>query len=106
MCIFCDIISGEKKADIVYQDEKIIAFRDINPKAPVHILIVPRKHIFSINNLERKDLSLVSEMIWQAKEIAKSAGVQDGYKLVINNGIRGGQVVPHLHLHLLGGFNL
>ena len=105
-CIFCKIINKEQKADIVYEGEKIIAFKDINPSAPVHILIVPKKHIKSIIELKKEDASLIKDLIWRAKEIAKEKGLdKSGYKLVFNCGKGAGQVVDHIHLHLLGGWS-
>ena len=107
MCIFCDIISGKIPSEILYQNESIAAFRDINPQAPTHILIVPRKHIASLDQLTPEDRPLVAEMIAAAGELAQREGVAEkGYRVVINCGEWGGQVVPHLHLHLLGGWPL
>lgn len=104
-CIFCEITEGRKKADVVYRNKNFIAFKDINPKAPVHILIVPRKHIVSVNHLEEGDKDLVGEMFLTAQEVAGKVGVKDdGYKLVFNVGRGGGQMIDHLHLHLLGGW--
>ncbi len=102
-CIFCEISKGEKEADKVYEDEKIIVFKDINPSAPVHLLIVPKRHIISIKSLEEKDREIVSELIITAKKIAEEKGLE-GYKLIFNVGKEGGQVIDHLHLHLLGGW--
>jgi histidine triad (HIT) family protein len=104
-CIFCDIIRGEKTADFVFQGESVVAFRDINPHAPVHILIVPRNHIRSVNDLQQEDRMVISEMFMRARDIAKAQGIaQSGYKLVFNVERGGGQFVFHLHLHLLGGW--
>jgi histidine triad (HIT) family protein len=104
-CIFCQIVEGKMEADIVYQDETFVAFRDINPKAPVHILIVPRKHIVSINNITEENKGLMGEMFLVAQKVAQEMGVREkGYKLVFNVGRGGGQVIDHLHLHLLGGW--
>jgi histidine triad (HIT) family protein len=107
-CIFCKIIKGEIPSEKVFENENLIAFNDINPKAEVHILIVPKKHIESVKHLEEVDKNLMGEMILTAKEIAKDlprivkAGKNlEGYKLVINVGRKGGQLVDHLHLHLL-----
>ena len=106
-CIFCQIASGKIPSDIVYQDEEIIAFRDINPKAPVHILIIPKKHIPSLDQLKESDAALVGHMVAIANQLAKGEGVaQKGYRLAINCGQEGGQLVPHLHVHLLGGRRL
>jgi len=104
MCIFCDIVQKKQKADLVHCGKNLIAFSDINPKAPVHILIVPKKHIESVQKLKAEDAPLVSELIFTAQKIAKEKGIGSGYKLIFNCGPGGGQVVPHLHLHLLGGW--
>jgi len=99
-CIFCKIIKKEMAADVVYEDNNIIAFKDIYPKAPVHILIVPKKHIESVNYVEEEDKDLMGELILVAKKIAQEKELK-GYKLSINVGRDGGQIVDHLHLHLL-----
>lgn len=104
-CIFCQIAKKELPSKIQYEDENIIAFDDVNPKAPVHILIVPKKHLESVNDIEKKDIELMGNLIYVAKNIAKEKGLK-GYKLVFNVGREGGQLVDHLHLHLLGGQNL
>ncbi len=106
-CLFCQIAKKEIKSKIVAKDEKIIAFKDIHPVAPIHILIVPKKHIPSIAALKKEDLELVSEMIWLAKGLAEKLGIaQSGYKLMFNSGSDAGQVVDHIHLHLVGGKKL
>jgi histidine triad (HIT) family protein len=103
-CIFCQIVQGKQKADVVYGNDKLIAFKDINPKANVHLLVVSKKHITSVNELENKDKGTVGEMVLAAKSLAKEFGIdQSGYRLVFNVGRGGGQIVDHLHLHLLGG---
>jgi histidine triad (HIT) family protein len=103
-CIFCQIIHGEKPADILYEDDSVLAFKDINPKAPVHILFVPKTHIRSINDLQEEDRSVISDLIFTAKKVAEKQGIsQTGYKLVFNVERGGGQYVFHLHLHLVGG---
>lgn len=104
-CVFCEIIQGKKPADFVYQGDSVVAFKDKKPHAPVHILLVPRKHIRSINDLEQTDGPVISEMIHRAKEIANDLGIgSSGYRLVFNVERGGGQFVFHLHLHLLGGW--
>jgi histidine triad (HIT) family protein len=104
-CIFCKIIKGDQEADIVYQDEFLIVFRDIRPHAPVHLLVVPRRHIRSINDLKEEDQEIVFRMIVKAKEMAEKHSISDsGYKLLFNVERGGGQVIFHLHLHLLGGW--
>jgi histidine triad (HIT) family protein len=106
-CIFCKIVTGEIPSDIVYEDEEIIAFRDINPQAPVHIIIIPRDHIASLSDLSQSDSALVGRMVMVANKLAKDEGIAEkGYRLVINCGKEGGQLVPHLHLHLVGGRKL
>jgi histidine triad (HIT) family protein len=104
-CTFCKIIKGEQSADFLYQDESVVVFKDIRPHAPVHVLIVPREHIRSLNDLREKDKHIISEMIVRAKEMAKELSIaQSGYRLLFNVERGGGQVVFHLHLHLLGGW--
>lgn len=104
-CIFCEIIQGEKPADFVYQDESMVAFKDMNPHAPIHILLVPKKHIRSINDLTEADRPVISELVFKAQEIAKNLEIaRSGYKLSFNVEGGGGQFVFHLHLHLVGGW--
>lgn len=103
-CIFCRIADGKIKSNIVYQDENILAFPDINPLAPTHILIIPRKHIPTVGEMSSADAFLIAEMAKAAGKLAKEQGVAEkGFRLVINNGPEGGQGVYHLHMHLLGG---
>lgn len=101
-CIFCQIANKEKSGEIVYEDEKFVAFKDINPKARVHLLIVPRKHIESIDHVEIQDKELMGELLLTAQKIARDQKL-DGYKLQFNVGRKGGQLIDHLHLHLLSG---
>ena len=104
-CTFCKIIKGEKSADFLYQDESLVVFNDIRPHAPVHLLIVPREHIRSLNDLKEKDRDTIFKMMVKAKEMAKEHFIADsGYRLVFNVERGGGQVIFHLHLHLLGGW--
>jgi histidine triad (HIT) family protein len=106
-CIFCEIISGNIPADIVHKDDKVIAFRDIKPQAKTHIIIIPNKHIASLNDLTKEDSTLIGHMVLVAGKLAEKEGVsQSGYRLAINCGVEGGQLVPHLHLHLVGGRKL
>lgn len=106
-CLFCQIVRGETAADIVYQDEEILAFRDINPKSPIHILIIPKKHFDSLNNIEEADEMLMGKMIHAAKMIAGREQISElGYRLLINIGDNAGQVIKHLHFHLQGGKKL
>jgi histidine triad (HIT) family protein len=106
-CIFCQIASGKIPSEITYQDEEVIAFRDISPQAPVHLVIIPRRHIPSLAHLSEADSALIGRMVDIANQLAKKEGLsQKGYRLTINCGEEGGQAVPHLHLHLLGGRRL
>jgi histidine triad (HIT) family protein len=103
-CLFCKIVSKKIEPDFVYEDEQVIVIKDIHPQAPVHLLLIPKKHIESIAHLEKEDECLVGSLIHQARITAEDYGIAEkGYKLVINTGKEGGQVIPHLHLHLLGG---
>jgi len=102
-CTFCKIIRGEKSADFLYQDESLVVFKDTHPHAPVHLLIVPKEHIRSLNDLKEKDKDIIFKMIMKAKEMAKEqAMAESGYRLVFNVERGDGQVIFHLHLHLLG----
>jgi histidine triad (HIT) family protein len=104
-CLFCQIIRRERPAEFVYEDESLVVFNDAYPHAPVHLLIVPRKHIRSINDLAEEDRNIISEMIFRAKEMARQVSVNtSGYKLVFNVERGAGQVIFHLHLHLTGGW--
>lgn len=106
-CIFCKIVKKELPASIVYENDNVLAFKDINPHAPVHILIVPKKHIESVNEVEDGDRETLGEIFLAAKEIAKNEGIAEkGYRLITNTGKDGGQLVRHLHTHLLGGKKL
>jgi histidine triad (HIT) family protein len=103
-CIFCKIIKGEAPATILYQDEQIIAFRDIHPVAPTHLLIVPVKHIASVNDVLPEDEPVMGRLFTVAKQLAAQEGItESGYRLIVNTGAHGGQVVFHLHMHLMGG---
>lgn len=97
-CIFCKIIKKEAPADFVYEDDKIIGIKDIHPKAPFHVLIIPKEHIASLNELENKEL--IGDLAWVARKIAKDKNL-NSYKLLINVGRAAGQLIDHLHLHLL-----
>ncbi|MGC9031510.1 MAG: HIT domain-containing protein [Minisyncoccia bacterium] len=101
-CVFCKIINKKIPANIVYEDKKTIAIYDIKPKAEIHILIIPKKHIKSIITLKEKDKEIITNLIFTAKKIAKEKKLK-GYKLIFNVEKKGGQIIPHLHLHLLGG---
>ncbi len=101
-CIFCKIINGEIPSKKVYEDEQVVAIEDINPKAPVHILILPKKHISSIAEMEKEDENLIGHMIYIGKKVAQEAGLK-GWKMLFNVEKEGGQIVFHVHLHILGG---
>ncbi|MDP1538713.1 MAG: histidine triad nucleotide-binding protein [bacterium] len=106
-CIFCKIVKKEISADIVYENDRVMAFRDINPVAPVHVLIIPKFHIPSVNHLGLENKTLMGELILVAQKIAREQGVdKSGYRLVLNMGKDAGQTVDHLHLHLIGGEKL
>ena len=101
-CLFCKIINKEIPSSKVYEDEKIYAFKDINPVSPSHILLIPKKHITSVLETSDSDREILGELILASKKIAKEKGI-DEFRIVINNGIEAGQTVFHLHLHLMGG---
>lgn len=106
-CLFCRIISGELQSDVVYQDDEFFAFKDINPQAPTHVLIIPKTHFDSLVEMSDQQEKLLGRLIIIAKKLAEKEGVaKSGYRLVLNCGFEGGQVVPHLHLHLIGGKKL
>ncbi len=103
-CLFCKLIAGEIPADVVYQDDDVFAFKDIAPQAPVHILVIPKEHIATINDANEEHQALLGKMMLTAKKIAKDQGLaENGYRLVINCNEDGGQTVYHLHMHILGG---
>jgi histidine triad (HIT) family protein len=103
-CIFCKIVSGEADATVVYRDEQVTAFRDLHPVAPTHILIVPNKHIDSVDALQLEDEPLVGHIFTVARRLAEQEGIATGgYRLITNTGADGGQTVFHLHVHLIGG---
>jgi histidine triad (HIT) family protein len=103
-CIFCKIVAGRSPSQMLYQDDHVSAFRDIRPVAPTHVLVIPNKHIPSVNDISPDDENLLGHLFTVAKEIARLEGVdQTGYRLIINNGRHAGQIVFHLHLHVIGG---
>ena len=103
-CLFCQILAGDVAADFVYESDDAVAFRDVNPQAPTHVLIVPRKHNATINDLTDEDLDSVGKLFMAAQSIAKEEGLaDDGYRTVMNCNAGAGQSVFHIHLHLLGG---
>ncbi|MEL5865362.1 histidine triad nucleotide-binding protein [Clostridium cochlearium] len=106
-CIFCKIIKGEIPSKKVYEDELILAFKDISPAAPAHVLVVPKKHIKSLNELSKEDSAIIAHIYIKVKELAKKLDIdKKGYRVVTNCGEQGGQTVDHIHFHLLGGRNL
>lgn len=103
-CIFCQIVKGEMDSKFVYRDEQVTAFRDINPVAPTHILVIPNEHIASLNEVTEENEGLLGHMLTVVKPIAEKEGIQDtGYRLIINTGPDANQVIFHLHLHIIGG---
>lgn len=105
-CLFCKIAAGDLPSSIVYQDEHVVAFRDINPAAPQHILIVPKRHLSSMEDLTSEDAQLLGRIFMTAKQIAHESGLEEGYRFLTNVGPDAGQSVLHLHFHLLGGRRL
>lgn len=106
-CIFCKIIKREIHSEIVYEDEKVIAFKDINPVAPIHIVIIPKTHIANVNELNEQNAGIVADIHLAAKKIAEKLGVADkGYRIINNCGADAGQTVFHLHYHLIGGVKM
>ena len=106
-CVFCRIVAGEIPADIIYQDKELVAFRDIHPQAPTHLLIIPKSHIASMTELTSKQQALMGRLILLAKDLAEKEGISaSGYRLSVSCGADGGQVVPHVHFHLIGGRKL
>lgn len=106
-CLFCRMVAGEIKPDTVYEDDEILAFRDINPQAPLHVLVIPKRHIATTNDLDGEDAGLVGRLVLAARRIAADEGVDEaGYRLVVNCNAGAGQSVFHVHVHLLGGRRL
>lgn len=99
-CIFCQIINKEKPSDVVYENEQVIVIKDINPKAPVHFLIIPKKHIASVNEIKNEDKELIGDLVLTAQKIAREKKL-NSYKLLLNVGRPAGQIIDHLHLHFL-----
>lgn len=106
MCIFCKIVSGEIPSNKVYEDDKILAFRDINPQAPTHILVIPKEHISSLNDVTEDNVSVVAHIFTTIPKIAAEEGLTNGYRLISNCGPDACQSVQHLHFHILGGAQL
>lgn len=102
-CIFCKIAEKEIPGNIAYEDDKIIAFHDLDPQGPVHVLIIPKKHIASLDDVSAEDREVLGYILCKVKDIAKDLGLENGYRLVVNCGEDGFQTVKHLHFHLIGG---
>ena len=103
-CLFCKFVSGEIQPDVVYDDDDVLAFRDVNPQAPTHILVIPKRHISTLNDLESNDAELMGKLYLAAQKVAQDEGIAEpGYRTLINCNAEAGQTVFHIHLHLLGG---
>ena len=103
-CVFCKMVSGEIATDRVYEDEEVLAFRDIDPQAPTHVLVIPKQHVATLNDLEPHSVGLIGKIVYAAAQVAKQEGVSAaGYRTVLNCNAQGGQSVFHIHLHLMGG---
>jgi len=106
-CLFCKIVARQLPSDVVYEDESVLAFNDISPQAPTHVLIIPKHHVATVNDVADADASVFSSLVLRARAIAEERGIADaGYRIVFNCNAAGGQTVYHLHLHLLGGRQL
>jgi histidine triad (HIT) family protein len=102
-CLFCKIAAGEIPVERIYEDERVLAFPDIHPQAPTHVLVIPKQHLASHAGAAAKDTDLLGHLLWAVGEVARAKKLDGGYRLVINTGPDGGQTVDHLHIHLLGG---
>ncbi|MBA3563150.1 MAG: histidine triad nucleotide-binding protein [Gammaproteobacteria bacterium] len=103
-CIFCRIVSGDLESDLIYEDDDLVAFRDLNPQAPTHVLLIPRRHVSTVNDLGYADAELIGRLVLAGQRLASEEGIaEEGYRLVLNCNREAGQSVFHLHLHLLGG---
>jgi len=105
-CLFCKMVAGEIQPAVVYENDHVLAFRDIRPQAPTHVLIIPKKHVSTLDDLTPEDAALAAELLFAARRVAELEGLADGYRTVINCRANAGQEVYHLHLHLLGGRRL
>lgn len=105
-CLFCKIAQGKLETDLLFETDNIVAFRDINPVAPTHILIIPKKHITSLAHVREEDKNLMGEIIQVTSDLAEEERLAEGYRVVVNTGSHGGQTVGHLHFHLIGGRSL
>lgn len=101
-CLFCKIIKGDIPSKLIYEDEQVYAFHDIDPKAPVHFLVIPKRHIATLNDLETTDESLMGHVLFTAQRLAKELGCDDGFRTIMNCNDLGGQTVYHIHMHVLG----
>ncbi len=104
-CIFCKIIKKELPAKFEYQDDEVVVIYDIAPKAPVHLLVIPKEHVAQVSDLANHHQDVVGKMFLMARDLAKKLGINQGYRLVVNNGPDSGQIVPHIHMHILGGWS-
>jgi histidine triad (HIT) family protein len=102
-CIFCKIAAGTAPATILHADDDVVAFRDVNPQAPTHVLLIPRRHVARLSELAPGESSVIAKIVDVANAVAREQGLADGFRIVVNNGRRAGETVPHLHAHLLGG---
>ena len=102
-CLFCKIVAGEIPVDKLYEDDDVVAFKDIAPQAPVHFLVIPKKHIVDLANVKVEDEQLIGKLMRVGAQVAKEQGVGDGFRSVFNNGAKAGQTVFHIHMHILGG---
>ncbi len=105
-CLFCKIVDKEIPSDIIYEDEKVLAFNDINPQAPVHFLVIPKEHIKSLKEIDEGHKDLMGHIIYVASKLAEDKGLDQGYRIVNNCGSQGGQTVDHIHFHVLGKRNM
>lgn len=106
-CVFCKIVKGEIPSNKVYEDDKILSFKDLNPEAPVHVLIIPKKHISSLSEVNDEDAEIIAHIFKTVPKLVKELGIDEGgYRIISNCGEDGGQSVPHVHFHLLGGRSL
>lgn len=105
-CLFCKIIAGDIPADTIYEDDDVLAFRDISPQAPTHFLVIPKKHYSDLNAITEADDGLIGKMVRTGSELAAKEGLDNGYRVIFNNGPDGRQIVFHIHMHILGGRKL
>ena len=102
-CLFCRIVAGEIPATVVRESDRTVSFRDVNPQAPIHVLVIPREHLATVGELARADPDLLGEVMREAEQVARDEGLEDGYRIVFNTGLQGGQMVFHVHAHVIGG---